>query len=254
MIGLSDRTQVEYGSAGIGQWASMMRRSLGHLMWGSVVVVVAALASHTAFAQVGCLQSLKITKPNATIPGYPWLPGSTPGQAPLSCLAAEAFRERVYVENKPLIDGTMLANRDAFLARATADAAKAEAAISDLEAKIRANDVASALVIAAEVVYASLAKAGVIASCLLPDPGPEKLVCAGLVGNVVITFGHILSGNMMQNEFAGLAAAARQDQAKIQARLAALKSTLRDSDMPKAQEATLSMFGGMCRAVQQNCL
>ena len=231
----------------------MISGSRVRLLWGSVVVVVAALTSHAALAQVDCLRSLKITKPTATIPGYPWLPGSTPGQAPLSCLAAETFRERVYVENKPLIDGAMLANREAFLARATADVAATEKAIGDLEAKIQANEKKQVLLLAVELVIATSGRNTVVACLALRSPAGLP-ACAAVVTGMVIAIAHMLSGNMAENEYATAAATARQDLAKVKAQLASLRSTLKDGDMPAVQQATVSMFGGLCRAVQQNCM
>ena len=231
----------------------MIGGSRVRVLWGSAVVVVAALASPAAFAQAGCLQSLAIKKPTATIPGYPWLPGSTPGQAPMSCLAAETFRERVYVENKPLIDGAMLANREAFLARATADVAATEKAIDDLDAKIRANERKQVLLLAGELAIVTGARNSVVACLTQRSPG-DLANCVLTLSGFVITMGHILSGNMADNEFAGIADTARQDLAKAKAGLDSLRSTLRDGDMPAVQKATVSMFGGLCRAVQQNCM
>ena len=224
------------------------------MLAGFVVVWLASgVASGAAFAQADCLKSLPVTKPNASIQPFPWLPGSTPGQAGMTCMAAERLRERIYVENQPLLNGSALRDRDTYLTAANAAVADAKRVVRDLQQKVDANAGRSALLVAAELTLYTLGKADTLISCLFPDVGPEKGWCAVRITGLALATAHILTGNVAQNEFSQLAADGRADVAKAQTKLAALNAALKSSDVDQAQQNTVRMFGGLCRAIQHDC-
>lgn len=208
---------------------------------------------NSAFAN--CMQTFNV-KQNAEVSDYTWIPGvGSFSSPPISCVALEKSRQRLFVSAGGKIDSTFFASAVKYEAELTAISKRIANAKSDLDNKL-ANDAAiDAVRVSLEIILYDLGKAMTLIGCFAPEPTMlSKFGCGvGLISTAKDTHS-ILSGNLTKKELSDRAKKLTGDINTMEKARAALIAKKAQFKMDASSKQLNLVFLQMCEAVQKSCL
>lgn len=213
----------------------------------SATMLFALASTSQAQSRAECLASFKVKNKPVTLD---LLPGSTTAHV-TTCEKAEAWRTQFYIANEKTIDAAVTGTSAFYVSELENNLATRQAAVKELEDKIRSNASLSALAIVAKVIIGEASKTEALLTCTKKPKSPSCVL--GVISIISFSW-DVISGDIAKDNFAELVAKQKQQLAEQVKQVNALKAQLSAIDMKQIKADVEQTFFGLCRAIKRDCL
>jgi hypothetical protein len=208
-----------------------------------------------AFAQGSCLQNFTVD-PSKNVTYFGWLPDNVgSGFSSMSCTAAEAMREELFIMGSETITSTAVADCSSLMQKAEEQRNSYQAAQQRLVSELQSAAAIGALKVVWKVFLFSSGKFFTIVGCLTPEPtGLTKVACASGVAALLDGTYDILSGSLSKSDIEQKLAEINGKLTDAETAYASLASACSAAGVGPSQTRFKQTFEGLCSAVKQSCL